>query len=51
MHKVFEDAEHIYVVMDFCDEGDLFGMITERQRVCLLVLPNMTIADWIVHRE
>jgi serine/threonine protein kinase len=33
MHKVFEDAEHIYVVMDFCDEGDLFGMITERQRV------------------
>jgi serine/threonine protein kinase len=47
MHKVFEDAEHIYVVMDFCDEGDLFGMITERQRVCLLVFLNMTIADWI----
>ena len=35
MHKVFEDSEHIYVVMDFCDEGDLFGMITERQKVGL----------------
>ncbi|ORY24790.1 kinase-like domain-containing protein [Naematelia encephala] len=32
MHKVFEEGDYIFVVMDFCDEGDLFGMITERQR-------------------
>ncbi|KAK4687630.1 hypothetical protein P7C73_g2478, partial [Tremellales sp. Uapishka_1] len=32
MHKVFEEGEYVFVIMDFCDEGDLFGMITERQR-------------------
>ncbi|WWD21105.1 hypothetical protein CI109_105586 [Kwoniella shandongensis] len=32
LHKVFEEGDYVFVVMDFCDEGDLFGMITERQR-------------------
>ncbi|WVQ93279.1 hypothetical protein IAU59_000345 [Kwoniella sp. CBS 9459] len=32
LHKVLEEDEYIFVIMDFCDEGDLFGMITERQR-------------------
>ncbi|KAM0750399.1 kinase-like protein [Meredithblackwellia eburnea MCA 4105] len=32
LHKVIEEKTCIYVVMDFCEEGDLFGMITERQR-------------------
>ncbi|WWC73161.1 uncharacterized protein I206_107127 [Kwoniella pini CBS 10737] len=32
LHKVIEEGEYIFVVMDFCDEGDLFGMITEKQR-------------------
>ncbi|KAM0754596.1 kinase-like protein [Meredithblackwellia eburnea MCA 4105] len=30
--NVIEEETYIYVVMDFCEEGDLFGMITERQR-------------------
>lgn len=33
MHKVIEEVDYIFVVMDYCDEGDLFGMITEKQRV------------------
>ncbi|OCF72626.1 RAN protein kinase [Kwoniella mangroviensis CBS 8886] len=32
LHKVLEEGEFIFVIMDFCDEGDLFGMITEKQR-------------------
>jgi serine/threonine protein kinase len=37
MHKVLEEGEYIFVVLDFCDEGDLFGMITERQKVGVTV--------------
>lgn len=33
LHKVIEEGDFVFVIMDFCDEGDLFGMITERQRV------------------
>ncbi|WVQ81407.1 hypothetical protein IAT38_003531 [Cryptococcus sp. DSM 104549] len=32
LHKVIEEGDYIFVVMDFYDEGDLFGMITEKQR-------------------
>lgn len=32
LHNVIEEDTCIYVVLQFCDEGDLFGMITERQR-------------------
>ncbi|ODN95717.1 RAN protein kinase [Cryptococcus wingfieldii CBS 7118] len=32
LHRVIEEGEYVFVVMDFCDEGDLFGMITEKQR-------------------
>ncbi|WWC91301.1 uncharacterized protein L201_006244 [Kwoniella dendrophila CBS 6074] len=32
LHKVLEEGDYIFVIMDFCDEGDLFGMITEKQR-------------------
>lgn len=32
LHKVLEEGDFIFVIMDYCDEGDLFGMITERQR-------------------
>ena len=37
LHKIIEDGDHIFVVMDFCDEGDLFGMITEQQRVSMTI--------------
>jgi serine/threonine protein kinase len=33
MDRIIEEAEQIYVVMDYGEEGDLFGMITDRQRV------------------
>lgn len=33
LHKVIEEGEYVYVIMDYCDDGDLFGMITEKQRV------------------
>lgn len=33
MHRVIEEGECIYVVLDYCEDGDLFGMITEKQRV------------------
>lgn len=32
LYNVIEEATCIYVVLEFCEEGDLFGMITERQR-------------------
>jgi serine/threonine protein kinase len=32
LHKVIEEGDYVFVIMDFCDEGDLFGMITEKQR-------------------
>lgn len=44
LHKVFEEGDYIFVVMDFCDEGDLFGMITERQRVSPLI---NTFMEWL----
>lgn len=31
LHKVVEDEECIYVILDLCTDGDLFTMITERQ--------------------
>lgn len=33
LHKVLEEGDFSFVIMDFYDEGDLFAMITERQRV------------------
>ncbi|WVQ75460.1 hypothetical protein IAR50_005085 [Cryptococcus sp. DSM 104548] len=32
LHRVIEEGDFVFVLMDFCDEGDLFGMITEKQR-------------------
>lgn len=32
LHNVLEEETCIYVILSFCEEGDLFGMITERQR-------------------
>lgn len=32
LHHVIEEESCIYVVLQFCEDGDLFGMITERQR-------------------
>ncbi|EGU11484.1 putative Protein serine/threonine kinase Ran1 [Rhodotorula toruloides ATCC 204091] len=32
MHNVIIEETCIYVVLQFCEDGDLFGMITERQR-------------------
>lgn len=32
LHNVIDEETCIYVVLQFCEEGDLFGMITERQR-------------------
>jgi serine/threonine protein kinase len=33
MDRIVEDGERIYVIMDYGDEGDLFAMITDKQRV------------------
>lgn len=33
MHRMIEEGDYIFVILDFCSDGDLFGMITERQRV------------------
>ena len=33
MDRLVEEGEYLYVVMDYGDEGDLFAMITDRQRV------------------
>ena len=35
MEKVVEDEEHIFVIMDYGEDGDLFSMITDKQRVSL----------------
>lgn len=32
MYKTIEEGEFIYVILDYCEDGDLFGMITDRQR-------------------
>ncbi|GAA5858683.1 hypothetical protein JCM8547_001420 [Rhodosporidiobolus lusitaniae] len=32
LYNVIEEETCIYVVLQFCDDGDLFGMITDRQR-------------------
>ncbi|KAI9636687.1 kinase-like domain-containing protein, partial [Dioszegia hungarica] len=32
LHKVMEEDGLIFMIMDYYDEGDLFGMITEKQR-------------------
>lgn len=31
LHRVLEESEWIFVVLDFCPDGDLFAMITEQQ--------------------
>jgi hypothetical protein len=36
LHKVLEEGDFIFVIMDFYDEGDLFGMITAHQRVSVM---------------
>lgn len=33
MDRLIEEHDCVYVVMDYGDEGDLFAMITEKQRV------------------
>lgn len=33
MDRLVEEHDCVYVVMDYGDEGDLFAMITEKQRV------------------
>jgi hypothetical protein len=33
MDRLIEEGEYLYVIMEYGDEGDLFGMITDRQRV------------------
>jgi serine/threonine protein kinase len=45
LHKVIEEGEYIFVVMDFYEEGDLFGMITEKQRVSKIIPSVKSKAD------
>jgi serine/threonine protein kinase len=33
MDRIIEDGDFMYVVMDYGEEGDLFAMITDKQRV------------------
>jgi hypothetical protein len=33
MDRLVEEGDYLYVVMDFGEDGDLFAMITDRQRV------------------
>jgi serine/threonine protein kinase len=32
LHAVIESPSCIFVILDYCPDGDLFGMITEKQR-------------------
>lgn len=32
MYKTIEEGDYVFVILDYCEDGDLFGMITERQR-------------------
>ncbi|WVF70395.1 hypothetical protein IAT40_005185 [Kwoniella sp. CBS 6097] len=32
MDRIIEEGDHVFVVMDYGDEGDLFAMITDKQR-------------------
>lgn len=32
VHKVVEEGKYVFVILDYCSGGDLFAMITERQR-------------------
>lgn len=32
MYRMIEEGDFIFVILDYCTDGDLFGMITERQR-------------------
>jgi serine/threonine protein kinase len=39
MHRMIEEGDFVFVILDLCDHGDLFTMITDRRRVsCLGVL-------------
>lgn len=40
MDRLIEEGGYTYVVMDYGDEGDLFAMITDRQRVSHVVLAS-----------
>jgi serine/threonine protein kinase len=31
MHNIFESSNHLYIVMDLCLGGDLYGMLVDRQ--------------------
>jgi serine/threonine protein kinase len=33
MDRIVEEGDYMYVVMDYGEDGDLFAMITDRQRV------------------
>jgi serine/threonine protein kinase len=33
MHRMIEEGDFIFVILDLCDHGDLFTMITDRHRV------------------
>ena len=33
MHRLIEEGDFLYVVMDYGEDGDLFSMIIDRQRV------------------
>lgn len=34
MNRLLEEGDWVYMVMDYGDEGDLFAMIIDKQRVC-----------------
>ncbi len=36
LHKMFEDQNYIYMIMDLCSNGSLESLITKRSRLSLL---------------
>ena len=48
LDKVIEDEEHIFVIMDYGEDGDLFAMITDKQRVSLDVMHRSSILIGLV---